>query len=88
MRDGALVLKSDARPINAGPYIISDTMDAIRSMADGQMYDSKRAYAKGVRAAGCEIVGNDKTPPSRPQFSPTITGHDIKAAIEQTRSRR
>lgn len=28
--------------------------------ADGKRYSSKSAYYKAVRAAGCEIVGNEK----------------------------
>ena len=46
----------------AGPYIQSDTMDPIRSMADGRMYDSKSRYRADIRARGLIEVGNE--PPS------------------------
>jgi hypothetical protein len=66
LRDGALVAKSQAAPhpslgrrLGRAPYIRTDGMAPIRSMADGLMYDSKSAYERGVRAAGCEIVGDD-----------------------------
>ena len=91
IRGGQLVDKRLAAPLNAAgraPMIRPDGMDPIRSMADGRMYDSRSAYERSVRAAGCEIVGNDRAPfERRPQFQPSVTGHDIKAAIEQLRSR-
>jgi hypothetical protein len=45
-----------------------------------------RAYERGVRAAGCEIVGNEKMTHTR-TYNPGPIGPDIKAAIEQLRSR-
>lgn len=44
----------------AGPQIITDTIDPIRSMADGKMYDSKSAYRRELRARGCYEIGNDR----------------------------
>jgi hypothetical protein len=41
------------------PQLIRDGMESTLNHADGQRYTSKRAYEKAVRAAGCEIVGND-----------------------------
>lgn len=40
--------------------IISDTLDYVRNPADGKVYTSKGKYYRAVRAAGCEIVGNEK----------------------------
>lgn len=48
-----------ARPSSNAPMIVTDTMGAIRSEADGRMYDSKSAYRQGLRAAGCVEVGNE-----------------------------
>ncbi len=42
------------------PFIRSDGMDAIMNHANGLMYDSRSAYERGVRDAGCEIVGSEK----------------------------
>jgi hypothetical protein len=63
-------------------------MDPLRSMADGALYDSKSRYYAALRAAGCEIVGDDRSGfgPARGQKSKTI-GADIKRAIEELRSR-
>jgi len=67
------------------PMLISDHLDYIQNPANGQTYTSKSAYYKAVRAAGCEIVGNDKSKPApRKQIDdPTA---DIKQAIEQVKS--
>jgi hypothetical protein len=91
LRGGELVDKRLAAPLHASeraPMIRPDGMDPVRCMADGRMYDSRSAYERSVRAAGCEIVGNERAPfECKPEFQPSVTGHDIKAAIEQLRSR-
>lgn len=72
------------------PGVIADTMSATMNPVDGKTYDSKSAYYRTVKAAGCEIVGSeslskhqsvDRRPPM-PRASA-----DIKTAIEQLRSR-
>lgn len=40
------------------PRVVSDNVE-FRSMLDGKVVTSKRAYEQSVRAAGCEIVGNE-----------------------------
>jgi len=64
IRNGEFVSKSEAPPLNEklgnAPMLIRDCMDPTLNHADGRKYDSKRAYEKAVRAAGCEIVGNEK----------------------------
>jgi len=91
MRNGELVEKHLAAPLHASgeaPMIRTDGMDAVRSMADGKMYDSRSRYYESVKRAGCEIIGNERAPfEKRPQFSPSPVGPDIKRAIEQLRSR-
>ena len=67
-------------------HVISDTMPTILSHADGLRYDSKRNYERGVRRAGCEIIGNEKLPERKP-IDPGPVGPDVRAAIEQLRSR-
>lgn len=75
------------RPITARsdlptPMLIRDSMEPTLNPANGKRYDSKRAYEAAVRAAGCEIVGNEKvTAATRPEIDDPV--HDIKAAIEQ-----
>ncbi len=68
------------------PYIRSDGMGDTLNPADGRTYDSKSAYERAVKAAGCEIVGNDPTfrNPSTPKYeaAPGLE-QDIKTAMEQ-----
>ncbi len=40
-------------------YIIGDTMEPTLNMVDGKVYDSKSAYMRTVRAAGCDVIGNE-----------------------------
>lgn len=65
LRNGELVPKHLAAPLHAvhgsAPNVRPDGMDAVQSMIDGRHYDSKSAYYKSVRAADCEIVGNDRS---------------------------
>jgi hypothetical protein len=64
-----------------------DGMDAIRSMADGKMYDSRSGYYASVKRAGCEIVGNDRYV-GKPDLSVfSNVGRDMKIAIEQLKAR-
>ena len=48
--------RSDAIPV---PMFISDTMEPVKSMADGRIYDSKSAIRAGYKAGGFVEVGND-----------------------------
>lgn len=66
-------------------YVISDTMDGVLNHADGRMYDSKSRYTRAVKAAGCEIIGNDKV--ERRITPPRPVRDDIRRAIEQLSSR-
>jgi len=90
LRGGELVDKRDAPPLHPcaeAPMVRPDGMAPMRSMADGRTYDSRSAYYKSVRAAGCEIVGDERAPfERRSGFEPGRAGADIKAAIEQLRS--
>jgi hypothetical protein len=68
--------------------VISDTMDVTLNPADGKRYDSKSRYYAAVKSMGCEIIGGEsfKEQPRRPINMPRA-GYDVKAAIEQLRSR-
>lgn len=60
---------------DAGFHIISDTMEPIRSMADGKMYDSKSRYRGDLRARGLVEVGNERmtqAPTARPPVRDTL----------------
>jgi hypothetical protein len=90
LRGGELVDKRDAPPLHPcaeAPMVRPDGMAPVRSMADGKIYESRSGYYASVRAAGCEIVGDERVPfERRSGFAPGRAGADIKAAIEQLRS--
>jgi hypothetical protein len=44
------------------PYVIQDTMDALRNHADGRMYDSKSEFRRATKRAGYEEMGNERMP--------------------------
>jgi hypothetical protein len=70
------------------PAIRADGMDPILNHANGMMYDSRSAYERGVKDAGCVIVGDDKlTPSPRPVLSDRELKQDIKTAIDQVEAR-
>lgn len=90
-RDGALIEKRLAPPLRStrsglpAPMIISDRLDDVWNPVNGQSYDSKSAYYRAVKDAGCEIVGNDPiaSRPPAPMEGPGGVEQDIKQAIEQ-----
>lgn len=87
LRDGVLVEKHLAAPLNQSAYVRTDGMDPILSHADGRMYDSKSAYYASVRRAGAEIVGNDTSIlRERSEYRPEGVERSIKQAIEQLSS--
>jgi hypothetical protein len=72
----------------SAPFIRADGMDPILNHANGLMYDSRSAYERGVKDAGCEIVGNEKlTAKPRPVLSDRELKQDIKTAIDQVEAR-
>ena len=62
------------------PMLIKDGMEPTLNHADGKRYDSKRAYEKAVRAAGCEIVGNEKMTRRVAEIPDAV--EDVRRAIE------
>lgn len=89
IRDGALVEKHLATPLHDAsdaPNVIRDGMDTLRNMADGRFYDSKRAFSRATRAAGCVEIGTEKLTIKAPP-KPPRPGPYIKQAIEQLRAR-
>jgi hypothetical protein len=55
----AAARRERARSSLPAPMIISDHLDDVKNPVDGKTYDSKSAYYQTVKAAGCEIVGNE-----------------------------
>lgn len=64
-------------------YVRTDGMDPIQSMVSGKVHDSRSAYYREVRQAGCEIVGDDRGGfGKRPEYRPEGVAQSIKRAIE------
>lgn len=91
LRDGKLIPKHLAPPLNEkyaeGPAIIGDCIPVTLNPANGKQYDSKSAYYKAVRAAGCEILGSKEEPSAnaRPQLDDPMS--DIVKSMQQIKSR-
>ena len=51
---------TEARSHLPAPMLRPDGMSETWNPVDGKCYDSKSQYERAVKAAGCEIVGNDK----------------------------
>lgn len=91
LRDGALVERHLAPPppqagrcFGRAPAVRRDAMDPMRSMVDGQLYDSRSAYYASVRRNGCEIVGDDVDGFSKPpEYDGAGIEQDIKRAIAE-----
>ena len=70
------------------PAIRADGMSPIMNHANGLMYDSRSAYERGVKDAGCEIIGNEKIEPKpRAVLSDRELKQDIKTAMDQVEAR-
>lgn len=80
-----LHLYGGARGGSMAPNVIRDDLPDLMNHADGKRYSSKRAFERAVRAAGCEIVGNEKLERRETPMDPV--GPDIKRAIAELRSR-
>ena len=92
-RNGELVEKDGAAPFlpinNFGRAFsyIADGMEPLRHMANGKMYDSKSAFEKATRAAGCRTVGNDFPKTPRKVIKPPRAAPDLKRAIDELKAR-
>lgn len=62
-------------------YVVSDSIPAFRSMADGKMYESKSRYRADLKARGLVEMGNDKVTRSTKALPPVR--QDLKRAIQE-----
>ncbi len=72
----------------SAPMIALDTMEPVRSMLDGKLYDSKAALRATYKQAGVTEVGNDSsvTEP-KPFKKPKPDRKAIKASVNKAFSR-
>lgn len=75
--------------INSAAYVISDTMQPLRHMANGRMYDSKAAFRQATKDAGCIEVGSETStltkPRQRIELSRESRRNEIRKVISQLR---
>lgn len=91
LQDGVLSEVSQEPPIKRYSYnVISDSLgegvQGLLNHADGKKYDSKSAYYKAVKAAGCVVLGNDAPTEAKKveyKLDSREIKQDIKQAIEQ-----
>lgn len=73
-----------ARSDLPSPMIRPDGMSATVCPLDGRAYESKSQYEAVVKAAGCEIVGNDSHWDRKPaEYKPEGIREDLKQAWDQ-----
>lgn len=92
MRNGKLVLKSEAVPIfpaNPAAFVISDTMAPLKHMGTGRIIDSKAQFRADTRASGCIEIGNEVSRPAAPiKLDRGQRRDDIRRAIYELRNRQ
>ena len=79
-----VIPKHEADPLHSGDpsaYVIADGMDPILNVQNGRMYDSRSRYYADIRAAGCEVIGNDTVQRQRHEM-PAVRG-DLKRALQE-----
>jgi hypothetical protein len=86
MRNGRLVRKDRARPLNAGPMTISDDLGSDlehHGYADGRRTASKSEFRRWTKQAGLEEKGNDRERP-KPLRDPNLSA-DVARSIQMLR---
>lgn len=61
-------------------YVISDDLGAVQNPADGKTYDSKSAYYKAVKDAGCVVLGNEKI---KPRQTTSISKEALRSGLKE-----
>lgn len=79
----------DNRSDLAAPMIIRDSMDPVKGMHDGRVYDSKSQMRASYRAHGVVEVGNDSSvlnpkPKAKRRPDRKEIRHTLNKAISQT----
>ena len=83
LRNGELVEKHlAAPPKTAAPHVISDTIADTWHPATGKTYDSKSAFRRATKAAGCVEIGTEKQVDRR-NTTPQNVQCDVEAAIRK-----
>lgn len=95
-RKGKIIDRDKAPPLiqqfGVAPFVISDTMQSTRHMADGRYYSSKAAFRAATKAAGCIEVGNETSTLLKPRKPAKLDRakrrDDIRRTISELRNGR
>ncbi len=91
-RDGKLVEKELAEPLNSAPHYISDHMDPLLHHAAMRVIDSKSEFRRETRAHGCVEVGDSPNYGTKRLFTPKLDKRqrreDVQKAVYQLRNGR
>lgn len=82
-RNGEFVQVPNWRPPRKRIYVIGDTHEPFRSMADGKMYDSKSAYRADLKARGMVEVGGTGDMEMRPAYDERGVVEDVARAAAE-----
>jgi hypothetical protein len=87
--ENGMIELTESRSNDPHFYVISDTMESTRHMADGRYYTSKRKFRDATKAAGCVEIGNE-APKTRTRIplSREKRREDIKRTIYEIRNGR
>jgi hypothetical protein len=74
-----------ARSDLACPNVIRDGLnEPLRHQADGRMYESKRAFERATKDAGCVCIGNE-SPKTVAAAPPPFTVDEVGRAAQQVK---
>lgn len=80
-------IRADNLAYKAAPkgrhYIISDNLNDVMNPANGKIYDSKSAYYRAVKDAGCNIVEDNMLERKREDRGDYDNSKELKEAIMQ-----
>jgi len=80
--------KQDTTPIARSdlpcPMIIRDGLPDLKHMANGKIYDSKRAFSQATKDAGCVEIGNEM-PKQTDNSVPPVTKAEVAEAYKKVR---
>ena len=90
VRNGELIPKHLAPPLHPrfgeGPMVIGDGLPDVLNPVNGKIYDSKHAYERAVRDAGCHILGGEM-PSASKRKAMSDPGPAIKDALDRIEAR-
>ena len=67
------------------PYITRDSIDGVKSQADGRTYESRSDLYRSYKQQGVRIVEDGEKPVDYQENRPTVTKADVGEALQKVR---